>query len=250
MCAMIRIADDGPVRVITLARAEKRNALTPEMLGEMTRAVRGGPASARAVLIAGDGPVFCAGFDLGLCAASPDGSVMRALLSGLSGLIIALREFPGCVVVAAQGAAIAGGCAILGGADVVIADRGAKFGYPVLRIGVSPAVSGPFLGVGVGFGAARALMLDTGLIDGARAEEIGLVHELVDGPGRVMGRAMEVACGLAEKSPTAIAATKRWLNEIEEGMRGVTPERGLAVSVGLTGGEEEREGVDRAVRRR
>lgn len=247
---MIRVADEDPVRVITLARAEKRNALTPGMLGEMKAAVESAGPAVRVIVLAGEGAVFCAGFDLGLCAASPDGSVMRALLSGLSGLIIALRGFPGCVVAAAHGAAIAGGCAILGGADVVVADRGAKFGYPVLRIGVSPAVSGPFLGVGVGFGAARALMLDTGLIDGARAEEIGLVHELVDGPGEVMGRTMEVARGLAERSPTAIAATKRWLNEIEEGMRGVTPERGLAVSVGLTGGEEEREGVDRAVHRR
>ncbi|MCC6679219.1 MAG: enoyl-CoA hydratase/isomerase family protein [Phycisphaerales bacterium] len=246
---MIRVADDGPVRVITLARAEKRNALTPEMLAEVTRVVKEAPASTRVIVLAGEGSVFCAGFDLALCAAHPDGSVMRALLSGLSALIISLRDFPGCVVVAAQGGAIAGGCAMLGGADVVVTDRGAKFGYPVLRIGVSPAVSAPFLGVGAGFGPARARMLDTGLIDAERARAVGLVHEVVDGPGGVLARAMEVAKGLAEKPPTAIATTKGWLNEIEDGLRGVTPERGLAVSMGLTGGDEEREGLMRAVRR-
>lgn len=246
---VIRVAEDGPMRVVTLARAEKRNALTPEMLAEVTRVVKEAPASTRVFVLAGEGSVFCAGFDLGLCAGSPDGSVMRALLSGLSGLIIALREFPGCVVAAAPGAAIAGGCAILGGADVVVTDRAARFGYPVLRIGVSPAVSGPFLGVGVGFGAARALMLDTNPISAERAQSIGLVHEVVEAAEAVLPRAMEIARGLAAKPPTAIAATKRWLNEIEEGMRGVTPERGLAVSMGLTGGDEEREGLMRAVRR-
>lgn len=234
---------------MALARAEKRNALTPAMLGEMKGAVEGAGPDVRAIVLAGEGAVFCAGFDLTLCADRPDGSVMRELLSGLSGLIVALREFSGCVVVAAQGAAIAGGCAILGGADVVVADRGAKLGYPVLRIGVSPAVSAPFLGVGAGFGPARARMLDTGLIEAERARAIGLVHEVVDGPGEVLGRAMAIATELAEKPAGAIAVTKSWLNAIEDGMRRVSPRHGLAVSMGLTGGEEERAGVLRAVKR-
>lgn len=244
---MIRIADEGLIRTITLARADKRNALTPEMLGGIRAAVHGTGPGTRVIVLAGDGQVFCAGFDLALCARHPDGSIMRALLEGLSSLITALRDFPGCVVVAAQGAAIAGGCAILGGADVVIADRAARFGYPVLRIGVSPAVSAPFLGASAGYGPARARLLDTELINAERARSIGLVHEVVDGPGDVLPRAMQVANDLAEKPPTAIAATRRWLNEIEDGLRRATPAQGLAVSLGLTGGDEERAGVARAV---
>lgn len=246
---MIRIADDGAVRVITLSRAEKRNALTPQMLTELVRAVHECPAAARVLVLAGDGAAFCAGFDLALCAGSPDGSVMRELLAGLSAFIAALREWPGCVVVAAHGAAIAGGCAMLGGADVVVADRGAKFGYPVLTIGVSPAVSGPAISTKMGYGQTRARMLDTSLIDGLRALEIGLVHEVVAQPGEVRDRAMGIARALAEKPPTAIAATRRWMKEIEDGLGGADGARALAASMGLTGGEEEGERIRRAVSR-
>ncbi|MCC6659488.1 MAG: enoyl-CoA hydratase/isomerase family protein [Phycisphaerales bacterium] len=233
----------GGVALIRLSRPDQRNALTPGAMADLVRAVR--ETTAGSLVLAGDGPVFCAGFDLKRCA--EDAGAMPALLRGLSEAVIALRALPGPVVVAAHGAAIAGGCALLGGADVVVADRGCRLGYPVVRIGVSPAVSAPFLRGAVGDGPARAGMLDPGLVSGDEAARLGLVHELVESPDLVMPRALELAAALAAKPPWAVAATRAWLREIEDAEAGA--ERGLAASMSLVNGEEERRLLAAAVRR-
>lgn len=220
----------GDIERLVLSRPERRNALTPAMFEDLAGHVeRAGDA--RVLLLLGEGTVFCAGFDLDLCVGEAGDGNLRALLEGLSRCIAALRALPCPVVVGVQGAAIAGGCALLGGGDVVIAQPAAKLGYPVTRLGISPAVSAPFMGIAPG--QARRLMLDPGLIDGRRAQAIGLVHELHDEPA---ARAMELAEELAAKPPHALAATKRWLNELSPANAG----QGLDVSLSLVGSDESR----------
>lgn len=235
---MIRVEHDGPVAVLVLDRADKRNALTPAMLGALRDGAIEAARTARALLMRGEGPVFCSGFDLRLCRDAPDGSVMRALLTGLSDAIVTMRSLSVPVVAAAHGAAIAGGCALLGGADIVVADRDAKFGYPVVRIGVSPAVSAPFMSASVGYGGARARLLDSGIIGGAEAARLGLVHHLVDRPDEVLARATRAARSLADKPGRAASATRAWLLELER--IGDTAERALEASLEIAGSDEER----------
>jgi len=237
---MIAVHTENSVTVITLDRGEKRNAMLPGMLVDFEAAVREISEDTKAIVVLGAGKVFCAGFDLKACAADESGETMRALLTGLSSCVVAMRECAVPVVLGVHGCAIAGGCAMLGGADVVIADRGANLGYPVVKIGVSPAVSAAFLASAVPAGAARALMLDPGLIDGGRAFEIGLVHELVEGAGDVHARAMEMAGVLAGKPGVGVRATKKLVNELTEGMAGRASE-GLGVSLSRVGSDEERE---------
>lgn len=227
------------VSTITLDRPERRNALTPDMLTALIDDAQRAAQLGDAVLIRGAGPVFCAGFDLAMCQQSPNGATLRLLLTGLSDACRALRALERPVVIAAHGAAIAGGCALLGGADVVIADRDATLGYPVVRLGVSPAVSVPFLRLGVGDGFARELTLRPDTISGARAFELGLVHVLVESPTLVGPEAARIAAELAAKPAHAIAQTKRWLNRIEA--LGNAPDLALEASLALTGGPEERE---------
>ena len=233
----------GEVALIRLARPDQRNALTPEGLADLIAAVR--DTRARALVLAGDGPAFCAGFDLKRCAQDP--AAMPALLRGVSEAIVALRALPCAVVAAAHGAAIAGGCALLGGCDVVVADRACKLGYPVVRIGVSPGVSAPFLRGAVGDGAARAHMLDPRLVSGEEAARLGLVHELVDRTQEVLPRALGIADALAAKPAPAMTATKAWLREIEDAESSAN--RALAASASLAGGREEAELLTRALRR-
>jgi len=237
---MIQVHTENLVTVITLDRGEKRNAMLPGMLVDFEAAVRGISDDTRAVVVLGAGKVFCAGFDLKVCAADESGDTMRALLTGLSACVVAMRECAVPVVLGVHGCAVAGGCALLGGADVVVADRGALLGYPVVKIGVSPAVSAAFLASAVPFGVARALMLDPGLIDGSRGFEIGLVHELVEGAGDVGGRALEIGEGFALKPRGGVEATKGLLNELTAGVAGFASE-GLGVSLSRVGSEEERE---------
>lgn len=239
---MIRVEHHGPVTILLLDRPEKRNALLPEMLLDLGRALASLPATTRVVVMSGRGDVFCSGFDLAACAA-PDGVVTRALLTELSALIAAMKRCPHPVVLGAQGAAIAGGCALLGGADVVVSDLEARLGYPVLRLGISPAVSAPFLAAHIGQGPCRARLLDTGLISGHEAMQIGLVHEIVGEASLVLPRARELAERLAAKPAGALAATKAWLQELELARNPDAPRRGLEASLAGVGGEEERLGI-------
>lgn len=237
---MIRVENDGTLTRITLARGEKRNALTPDMLDALCAAFEGVPRACRAVLLSGEGPAFCAGFDLKLCAADPSGATMRRLLTGLSRCVRAMRALDAPVVLAVHGAAVAGGCALLGGADITVADRSTKLGYPVLRIGVSPAVSAPFLTATVADGPARARMLDTDLITADHALRIGLVHELVNGADAATARALDIARHLAAKPGVGVGATKSLLNRLAA-PRTDWGEEALNASLSLTGSDEERQ---------
>jgi enoyl-CoA hydratase/carnithine racemase len=162
---------------------------------------------------------------------------MRSLLTGLHECIGALRSLDIPVVIAAHGAAIAGGCALLGGGDVIFTNADAKLGYPVARLGVSPAVSAPFLCNLTGAGVARARELENGLIDGRAALACGLAHECLDKPESVLDRALEAARKLASKPSHAMVATKRWLAEIAP-IR--LASEGLQTSLGRVGSQEER----------
>lgn len=232
---MIRLDRDGPLAIVHLDRPERRNALTPAMLADLRVAI-GQADDAGALVLLGEGTAFCAGFDLNLCRESPGGEVMRALLEGLAQCVGALRCAGPPVVVGVQGAAIAGGCALLAGADFVITHDEARLGYPVLRLGISPAVNAPAFRLAVGDGHAREKLLAPILFDGREAKRIGLAHESLADASGVRPRAIELARTLAGKPPEALRATKRWLNEISP----AEPLAALRVSLALAGGEEER----------
>lgn len=230
---------------IILDRPEKRNALTPAMLRDVRARLTELEAdpNARAIILRGEGKAFCAGFDLDLCRDNSD--ALRDLLTELSLTIRALRRSPRPIVIAAHGAAIAGGCALLGGADLVVTHREARLGYPVVRLGISPAVSAPLFHGAVGDRAARLHLLGAGLFDGARAHEIGLAALCVDLAEDVVPRAQLEADKLASKPPGAFAATKRWLNEVDGSGADAAFDEALQVSLGLVGSDEERTALER-----
>jgi methylglutaconyl-CoA hydratase len=240
------------VALVVLAREQKRNALTPDMLAQLRAAIRSTAAAgeaqepARALVLAGDGPVFCGGFDLKLCVAQE--GTLAALLQGLHETIVELKSLAVPVVIAAHGAAIAGGCALLGGGDVVITNADARLGDPVTPLGISPAISAPFLRLLAGDGPARERLLDPDLITGCEALRLGLVHECVAEAARVRTRALELAAALADKPKEAITATRRWLQEIEQQMTVPDQARGLRASMALVGSDEERERLKRLLR--
>jgi enoyl-CoA hydratase/carnithine racemase len=236
--ATLHSTPHGDILELSLARPDKRNALTPDMMIALRDQIASCKIrSVRVLLLSGQGPAFCAGFDLSLCKDHPDGSVMRALLSGLHDCIAALRALDIPIVIAAHGSAIAGGCALLGGGDIILTNAQAKIGYPVPRLGVSPAVSAPFLRDLTNDGNARARLLENTLIDGRTALRLGLAHECLDTLEAVHPRALAIATDLAAKPAAALAATKGWLAEIAPISHA---ERGLHASLALTGGEEER----------
>lgn len=236
---MIECTIDNQIATIALDRPDKRNAMTPEMLSELQATLDELPEDLSAIVLVGNGKTFCAGFDLKLCAADPSGNTMRELLSGLSGVITRLRSKAPPVVLGIHGAAVAGGCALLGGADIVLAAKDTKIGYPVVKIGVSPAVSAPFMLASITPGAVRNRLLDTELINASRARNLGLVHQLVESADEVHDRAQQIANTLASKPSSGVRATKAWINEITA-MMSEHADDGLNASLALTGSDEER----------
>src|SRR5262252_9290302 len=128
---MIQVEPRGDISIIRLNRPDKRNAMTPKMLARLCEAIDTASA-AKAIVLSGVGDVFCAGFDLTLC--RDDDAVLGDLLTGLSRAVRAIRSTPCPVVTSAHGAAIAGGCALVAAADVVVTNVEAKLGYPVVRL--------------------------------------------------------------------------------------------------------------------
>jgi len=233
---------DG-VRTIRLCRGDKRNALTPGMLDLLLAELRAAASDTqtRVLLLMGEGEVFCSGFDMKLVHEDP--ASLPALLSSLSLCIRVMRRAPQPVVIAAHAGAIAGGCALLSGGDMVVTDAHAKLGYPVLRLGISPAVNAAGLIAHVGPGVARERTLDTATITGRDALRVGLAHRCVDAPADVLSEANRLATDLASKPPHALCTTKALLASIDHADTDADFEHGLSTSMSLVGGGEQLERV-------
>lgn len=241
---MISVEQLDTILIIRFDRPDKRNALTPGMLASLVSNLDTA-WSAHAIVLSGVGETFCSGFDLALCHA--DDSALSSLLEGLSRVVRALRAIPAPVIASAHGAAIAGGCALLSGCDLVVTNRTATLGYPVLRLGISPAVAAPALNLSVGAGPARARLLSGQLITGVEAHHMGLAHHLVDDAAQSEARAIELARDLVAKPRHALAYTKNFLNKVDDALNPahspLAPllDTAFATSLSLTGTPEQRE---------
>lgn len=226
--------------ILSLNRPDKRNAMTPEMFSHLRAAIADARRqNAPALLLTGAGPVFCGGFDLRLCLDSPD--TLHTLLVELAATIADLRALDTPVLIAAHGGAIAGACALLGAADIVITNHDAKIGYPVVKLGISPAISAPTLAHMIGDARARERLLDTEVISGREAARIGLATESLPSPDDVLPRAIDLARQLMAKPTTGFAATKQWLRELESAADADSPARALAASLSIVNHPEERD---------
>lgn len=204
-----------PSATITLNDPAKRNAMGLAMFDALDAAFDRIAArdDVQVVLINGNGPALCAGFDLSTAVEQP--ALLETYILRLSALIRTIRRLPQVVVAAAHGAAIAGGCAMITACDFVVVERGVKIGYPVHRIGLSPAVSAPTLMTTIGCGAARELMMSGRIITGDEAHRLGLAWQVYDGEERTADAARELCQLLSRHGPHALRVTKRWLNELD-----------------------------------
>jgi methylglutaconyl-CoA hydratase len=210
-----------PAAVITINRADKRNALSRALIAALHAAfVRARDDRAvRCVLLTHAGPTFCAGMDLAELResiesqASPDGIWNDAL--SLARLYDLIYTLPKPTLAAVGGAAVAGGAGLVTVCDLAIATPGAKFGYPEVRRGLVAAMVLPHLMRHVGERMARHLLLSGDQIDSKAAFTSGLINEVVD-ESRLHGRAMELLQACAEGGPLALAATKSLLAQFSK----------------------------------
>ena len=177
----LRIERDGDVLRLTLARPETRNAFDAALIAELAEAFVD-VGKARAVLLAGDGPSFCAGADVEWMRASVDldyeANVADA--NALRGMLDAIDRCPAPVLARVQGHALGGGAGLVACSDIAIAETRAVFAFSEVKLGIIPAVISPYALAKIGPSAARRYFVTGERFDAATALRIGLVHEVAD----------------------------------------------------------------------
>jgi methylglutaconyl-CoA hydratase len=243
--ATILVTDVDRVRMITLNRPERRNAMTPEMQRELIQAMEEAAASNCSVVVfAGAGDAFCAGLDLSALQGMNDKSAAEHTEDAerIARLFRTLYELPKPTIAAVHGAAIAGGTGLATMCDFTLAVPGAKFGYTEVKIGFVPAVVSAFLVLQIGEKAARDLLLTGRIFTSEEAARLGLVNEVVDAE-KLTARTLELVGMLRANSPEAMAATKRLLRAQNKAWLDMALAEALAANAEARGTHDFREGV-------
>lgn len=206
----------GAVGWIRINRPEHRNAVRPETLGEICRAVDALTADAgvRALVLAGEGKHFSAGADFAFLESlktTPAPQVKEHIYARFQGAARRLYHCPKPTIAAVSGAAITVGCELSLACDFRVAAEGALFQESWIRLGLIPPLGGLFLLPRlVGAGPAAEIVLTGRAVQAEEALRIGLVSELVQ-PESLRGRAQAFAEELAALPPLAYAAAKQGL---------------------------------------
>jgi methylglutaconyl-CoA hydratase len=241
----ILVTDVDGVRMITLNRPERRNAMTPEMQRELIQAMEEAAASDCSVVVfAGAGDAFCAGLDLSALQGMNDKSAAEHTEDAerIARLFRTLYELPKPTIAAVHGAAIAGGTGLATMCDFTLAVPGAKFGYTEVKIGFVPAVVSAFLILQIGEKPARDLLLTGRIFTSEEAQRLGLVNEVVDAE-KLTARTLELVGMLRANSPEAMAATKRLLKAQNKAWLDAALAEALAANAEARGTHDFREGV-------
>lgn len=238
--------NQGPIAVLTLNRAEKRNALSRTLIAALSDTLDriATEPGTRAVVLAAAGPVFCAGMDLKE-ASEPDDTTeaqQRAVddTQAIAHLIDQVHKFPRPVVAALHGDAYGGGAGLALACDLVVMADSARLGYPEVRRGLVAAIVVHDLVRQVGDRRARELLLTGEPVTAEIAGRWTLVNRVVPAD-RCRDEAVALAHSLIGAAPFALATTKRLLDEAAnrlDNLRGAS-----AVTAAVRDSDEAREGM-------
>ena len=207
---------DGKVGILTLNDPASLNAMTPELLGDLARAVgeMGHDPGIRALVLTGEGRGFCSGQNLKAFNSLGD-NIYTGVMTHYWPAMQALRECRMPVVVAVNGVAAGGGFSLAMSGDIILAARSASFIQVFSRIGLVPDLGSTWLLPRlVGRQRALDLMLLNEPLPAERAKEWGLVREVVD-DAKLLDEAKALAGRLADGPTRALVATRQLLEQSE-----------------------------------
>ena len=203
---MLAVSSEDQVGTLTLARPEKRNALSIELREAIASAlgklVEGG---GRCTVITGAPPVFCAGMDVTQFGGPPEQRVR--LLAATEAWVGALVEHPVPLIAAVNGAALGGGFAMALLADIRIAGESARFGFPEIKRGIPPSLGAALSSLAPA--VARDLCLSGREIDAAEALRLGVVSEVVPDE-QLASVAQDRACAIAALPERGVRQILEW----------------------------------------
>ncbi|MEO1710873.1 MAG: enoyl-CoA hydratase [Pseudomonadota bacterium] len=223
--APIALERRGAIAELRLRRPEARNALSLEMLNALISAIGEIDAdeAIKAVILASDGPVFCAGHDLGELTAArrdTDGgeAFYRQTMETCARMMQAIVQSPKPFIAAVQGTATAAGCQLVATCDLAVASEDAKFCTPGVHIGLFCSTPMVALSRNVSRKHAMEMLLLGEMVPADRALDLGLINRMTL-PADMMREAVMMAETIASKSGRTVAIGKRaFYEQLEMGL--------------------------------
>ncbi|MGZ3184422.1 MAG: enoyl-CoA hydratase/isomerase family protein [Telluria sp.] len=237
----------GKVATVTLNRPELRNAFNETSIAELAQAFDelGQDENVRAIVLAANGPAFCAGADLnwmkkmaGYSHAENQADALR-----LASMLRTIYFCPKPVVAKVQGDCYAGGMGLVAACDIVVAAEGVNFCLSEVKLGLIPATISPYVIKAMGEQASRRYFLTAERFTALDARQMGFAHEVVV-PEALDSTVQAITSALCANSPNAVREAKRLVREvagvpIDDAMLADTAERIAAIRAS----NEGREGV-------
>jgi enoyl-CoA hydratase/carnithine racemase len=204
----------GPLAVIWINRPDKLNALTPDILEALTAELEklGSDTDVCALSIEGCGSkAFAAGCDVALFDAFDDSQLVQFMEKGRQA-VGAVRCCPKPVIAAVKGFALGGGFELALACDLIVAEKGASFGFPEVKLGLIPGFGGTYLLPRlVGPHRARDIIYRGSIIDANTAREWGIVNRVVES-GVLADEVVRLCDEIRARDPMSISAAKRSIN--------------------------------------
>jgi len=219
---MIEVRQNGPVAVVTLARSERRNALTPEMTGALTGELRHLEAepACRVIVLRGAGGHFCSGRELVPAEEQRTLEEVLAFDERWTDLYRVLDALRTPTIASVEGYAVAGGFTLAMACDFVLAEEGARFGALEMANGFPAAINTVVLAHRALPRHALELLLSAETRPAADLVPMGLVNRVVPGAAALEAATAQLAERLAALDPTAVQLTKETLRTAQSMPRG------------------------------
>ena len=254
MSQNLSITQSGAVARITLTQPDIRNAFSDEVIAEITAAFTdvGGRADVRAVVLAAEGPAFCAGANLHWMRRMADYTRDENLADAgqLAAMLRVIYECPKPTIARVQGDVYAGGMGLVAACDMAVAVDTAGFCLSEVKLGLIPATISPYVIRAMGARAAQRYFLTAERFTAAEAHRIGFVHEVVAADA-LDTKVDELLKALTSASPAAVVACKTLVadvvgRDIDEGLIAYTVE----AIADIRASTEGREGVQAFLNKR
>ena len=243
--------DQGGIATLTLNRPKQYNALSEEMLNELQTALENieQDASVRVVVIAGNGPAFCAGHDLKQMRATPRKDYYEKLFAQCGKMMMMLTRIPQPVIARVHGIATAAGCQLVAQCDLAVASENAKFAVSGINVGLFCSTPSVPLGRNVLRKQAMEMLLTGDFIDAQTAQARGLVNAVAP-PHALDAAVASLAQRIQAKSAVAVATGKRmFYKQLEMGLEGAYRYAAETMACNMMA-EDACEGIDAFMQKR
>ncbi|MFZ6711490.1 enoyl-CoA hydratase/isomerase family protein [Undibacterium sp. TC9W] len=243
----IELSFQGFVATVTLNRPDVRNAFNETTIAEITEVFRDLDTndSIRAIVLAANGPAFCAGADLNWMKKMADYTHEENLADAgqLAEMLHAIYSSSKPVVAKVQGDCYAGGMGLVAACDIAVSVDTANFCLSEVKLGLIPATISPYVIKAMGESAARRYFITAERFTAAEAHRTGFAHEVVTAEA-LDAKVAEIVKALVSNSPNAVKQAKRLVQDVAS--REVTPALIAATVEGIAqirASDEGREGV-------